>query len=73
MAPRSHAARLCRPCAHHGLRTNAYFGDTIPGKPWTSKTKHAVDLFWKARDKWLPTWQGEHADLRIDWVRVWQD
>ncbi|KAJ1617453.1 concanavalin A-like lectin/glucanase domain-containing protein [Pavlovales sp. CCMP2436] len=57
----------------HWGPTWQYFGDDLPKKPWTSTSKHAVDEFWKARDTWHPTWKGEEADLRVDWIRVWQD
>jgi beta-glucanase (GH16 family) len=52
--------------------TNGYFPDGY-GKPWanadgqfTGSTK-----FWKARDKWYPTWKGEAAALAIDWIRIY--
>ena len=36
----------------------------------------ASTVFWEARDKWLPTWEGARAAEReaftIDWVKVWQ-
>lgn len=47
--------------------------------PWqnangdSKKAMHAVDDFWRARDKWLPTWKGDDSHLQIDWVRIWQD
>jgi hypothetical protein len=53
--------------------TNKYFGEDMPDKPWTHGTKHAVDQFWKARHKWGPTWKGEDADMRVDYVRIWTD
>ena len=28
--------------------------------------------FWENRSKWLPTWKGESAALKIDYVEVWK-
>jgi len=52
--------------------TASYFPDGMGGKPWNNQDPHAVNAFWNARNTWLPTWQGDHVAMQIDWVRVYQ-
>ena len=57
--------------------TNKYFHDNFshePSKPWDNDSKHgkAMADFWQARDEWLPTWNGNSAALKVDYVRVWK-
>lgn len=59
--------------------TNGYFNKTfLENMPWhqgekTELARHAVNHFWAAREEWLATWKGGDQDMRVDWVRVWQD
>mmetsp|Transcript_13675 Transcript_13675/g.32497 ORF Transcript_13675/g.32497 Transcript_13675/m.32497 type:complete len:429 (-) Transcript_13675:147-1433(-) len=59
--------------------TNGYFNKTLlENMPWhqgekTDIARHAVNHFWAARDEWHPTWKGDDSDMRVDWVKVWQD
>lgn len=46
----------------------------IPGnKPWTNGADTAPTDFWKARDRWIPTWNMNKDDyhFKIDYVKVW--
>lgn len=54
--------------------TNNYFHPTyVPKAPWNNDDGvKAVTSFWKARDQWLPTWNGEESALKIDYVKVWK-
>ncbi|XP_055383696.1 uncharacterized protein LOC129613590 [Condylostylus longicornis] len=40
-------------------------------KPWVNLDPKNELNFWKAKDKWYPTWIGEDAALKIDYVRIW--
>ncbi|KAJ3207911.1 hypothetical protein HDU67_007127 [Dinochytrium kinnereticum] len=50
--------------------TNGYFSE---GQPWNnSNTGGAALEFWNARERWLGTWRGEEAAMKVDRVRVWE-
>lgn len=51
--------------------TASYFQDGLGGKPWNNDDPHSVNAFWNARGQWLPTWQGDHTAMQIDWVRIY--
>jgi len=53
--------------------TNTYFPDEVGGKPWRNDDQHSVNAFWRAKDQWHPTWKGEDAAMKIDYVRIYQD
>ncbi|KAG8468955.1 hypothetical protein KFE25_007473 [Diacronema lutheri] len=59
--------------------TNGYFNKTLlDNMPWrqldkSEEARHAVNHFWAAKDEWYSTWKGEEQDMRVDWVKVWQD
>ena len=46
---------------------NGYFPDGF-NKPWSNASPHAVNEFWSAKDRWLPTWT---QPMGIDYVKVW--
>jgi len=51
--------------------TNGFFPDNLtPPKPWSNESPTAFADFWRAKDAWYPTWNGEDAALQIDYVRV---
>ncbi|CEP03396.1 hypothetical protein PBRA_003156 [Plasmodiophora brassicae] len=52
--------------------TNTYFEDGVGGKPWVNSDQHSVNKFWDAKDQWLPTWDGEDAAMKVDYVRIYQ-
>eukprot|EP00823_Brevimastigomonas_motovehiculus_P009037 TRINITY_DN8709_c0_g1_i1.p1 TRINITY_DN8709_c0_g1~~TRINITY_DN8709_c0_g1_i1.p1 ORF type:complete len:358 (-),score=70.48 TRINITY_DN8709_c0_g1_i1:262-1335(-) len=52
--------------------TGKFFPDAVGGKPWLNIDPHAVNAFWKAKDKWFPTWEFPKCAMQIDYVRVWQ-
>lgn len=52
--------------------TNGYFPDGFDEKPWSNADPLAMNKFWQARQTWGPTWDGEHAALQVDWVRVFK-
>lgn len=52
--------------------TNGYFPDGLGNKPWSNRSPHAVNEFYRAKDRWYPTWKGEDASLRVDYIRVYQ-
>ncbi|XP_066995772.1 beta-1,3-glucan-binding protein [Anabrus simplex] len=43
------------------------------GKPWNWSSPHPMKDFWDAKDKWYPTWEGESAAMKIDYVRVYSN
>ena len=56
--------------------TNEYFNDNlIPKPPWDNNSMRtkAMKEFWKARDKWLLTWQGNKVAMKVDYVKVWSN
>lgn len=53
--------------------TNTYFPDGVGGKPWRNNDQHSVNAFWAAKNQWYPTWKGEDAAMKIDYVRIYQD
>ena len=56
--------------------TNGFFPDSWTNagspKPWDNLSPTAFRDFWEARDDWLPTWNGEDAAMKVDWVRVYE-
>jgi hypothetical protein len=49
-----------------------YFPDGLGGKPWVNADPHAPNSFINAKNQWYPTWVGEDAALKIDYVKVWK-
>eukprot|EP00762_Andalucia_godoyi_P007752 ANDGO_01726.mRNA.1 Beta-1 len=52
--------------------TGGYWSDGYDNKPWNNSDPLAMNAFWKARNEWYLTWNGEDAALQIDWIKVWQ-
>ena len=50
---------------------SGYFPDDVGNKPWRDASGNAVNEFWNGRDQWQPTWNGEDAALKVDFVKVW--
>ncbi|KAJ3278544.1 hypothetical protein HDU76_009848, partial [Blyttiomyces sp. JEL0837] len=36
------------------------------GAPWSNTSPHAALDFWNARNKWLPSWNGDDVALKVD-------
>ena len=51
--------------------TNGYFPDGVGNKPWSDTDPHSINSFYNNRGAWLPTWNGEAAALKIDYIKVW--
>ncbi|OMJ79348.1 hypothetical protein SteCoe_20641 [Stentor coeruleus] len=51
--------------------TNGYFPDGVGNKPWSDSDPHCINSFWNNRGSWLPTWNGEDAALKVDYIKVW--
>jgi beta-glucanase (GH16 family) len=51
--------------------TNGYFPDGMGAKPWSDNDPHSINSFYNNRGSWIPTWQGEGAALKVDYVKVW--
>lgn len=51
--------------------TSDYFPDGVAGKPWSNNSQNSVNQFYDAKGQWYPTWNGENAALKIDYVKVW--
>ena len=42
-------------------------------KPWDGYNQFgAMKSFWEAKQDWYPTWKGEEAAMKIDYIRVYQ-
>ncbi|KAF9530691.1 GH16 beta-1,3-glucan recognition protein [Crepidotus variabilis] len=53
--------------------TNGWFPDGNGDKPWLDGSATAMGDFWKAKDKWMPTWSNaESRSMIIDHVKMWQ-
>lgn len=52
--------------------TNSYFPDGQCQKPWKDDDPHAPNAFYKAKNKWFPTW-AESSALQVDYVRIYQN
>ena len=52
--------------------TNGYFPDGVGNKPWSDNDPHSINSFYNNRGAWLPTWNGENAALKIDYIKVWK-
>lgn len=50
--------------------TNGWFLDGLDQKPWVDSSDQAKLDFWKARDKWWPTWQQGGGEMAIKSVKV---
>ncbi|PSN29748.1 hypothetical protein C0J52_27821, partial [Blattella germanica] len=48
-----------------------FFPDGLGNRPW-SWDGHPQKDFWERRSEWLPTWHGEDAALKIDYIRVYK-
>ncbi|KAF8962845.1 GH16 beta-1,3-glucan recognition protein [Flammula alnicola] len=54
--------------------TNGWFPDGNE-KPWLDGSNTAMGDFWRARDKWLPSWSTSNMASRslvVDYVKMWQ-
>lgn len=40
-------------------------------KPWNWSSPSPMKDFWQHRDWWMPTWKGEEAAMKVDYVRVY--
>lgn len=40
-------------------------------KPWNNTSDHAAREFWNAKTDWIKTWNGDDADLQVDYIRVY--
>lgn len=40
-------------------------------KPWENTSPKAELSFFKAKNKWRPTWKSNEAGLIVDYVKVW--
>lgn len=49
-----------------------FFEGLTPKKPWGKDDARAKLEFWKAREEWHPTWKGDEAAMKVDYVRVWK-
>jgi len=49
-----------------------YWKDGYGNKPWSDKSMHAMDEFYRKRNQWYPTWKSGSANMQVDWVKVWQ-
>lgn len=56
--------------------TNGFFPDSVANagynKPWSNSDRNGPEKFWKAKNLWQPTWQGDDAAMQIDSVKMWQ-
>lgn len=56
--------------------TNSFFPDNVANggynKPWSNQDRNAPEKFWRARNLWQPTWQGDDAAMIVDSVKMWQ-
>ncbi|KAF6031870.1 GNBPB5 [Bugula neritina] len=56
--------------------TNGFFPDNVGNagynKPWSNRDTNAPEKFWRAKNLWQPTWQGDDAAMQVDSVRMWQ-
>jgi len=57
-----------------GNEIGRYFPDEAGQKPWvnTDTQPQAMASFWRQRQQWLPSWNGEDVAMAIDWIRVYQ-
>ncbi len=54
---------------------NGYFPDSVGSKPWVDASTYlARGDFWRAADKWLPTWgAGNSRGMTVKSVKMWQE
>jgi len=54
---------------------NGYFPDSVGSKPWVDASTYlARGDFWRAADKWLPTWgTGNTRGMTVKSVKMWQE
>ncbi|CAN8100528.1 unnamed protein product [Discula destructiva] len=50
--------------------TNAWFEDSVAGKPWSDDSGIAPKEFWDARDQWYPTWT--QPAMQVKYVKMYQ-
>ena len=50
---------------------NGFFPD-VPEKPWKNSSPTAMKDFWEAKDQWYPTWNGEDAAMKVNYIRAWK-
>jgi hypothetical protein len=52
-----------------------FFPDGVGNKPWSNKSRHAMNEFWNARRSWEPTWCSPQnptsCAMKVDYVRAW--
>ncbi|PSN31228.1 hypothetical protein C0J52_27120 [Blattella germanica] len=48
-----------------------FFPDGLGNRPWSWNGRSKRD-FWEHRGDWQPTWNGEDAALKIDYIRVYK-
>ncbi|XP_064611961.1 beta-1,3-glucan-binding protein-like [Liolophura sinensis] len=57
--------------------TNGIFFDWVKNyphpMPWRNKDspRVATEKFWNHMHEWYPTWHGENAAMRVDYVKIW--
>ncbi len=49
-----------------------FFDDFVPKKPWGTNESEIMTEFWKARESWYNTWNGDDAAMKVDYVKVWK-
>ncbi|XP_069695954.1 beta-1,3-glucan-binding protein-like [Periplaneta americana] len=47
-----------------------FFPDEWDPHPWSWFSGHTMRDFWEGRSEWLPTWNGEQAAMKVDYIRV---
>lgn len=58
----------------HFILNVAVGGDYFPnldGRPWPDFSPQAYLDFWNAKNSWNPSWSGENAAMKIDYIRVY--
>ncbi|XP_069695969.1 beta-1,3-glucan-binding protein-like [Periplaneta americana] len=48
-----------------------FFPDEWNPHPWSWFSGHTMRDFWEGRSEWLPTWNGEQAAMKVDYIRVY--
>jgi len=54
---------------------NGWFANGVGAKPWVDANDHAAFDFYKAKDKWFPTWGqgGGDAGMTVKRVKMWEE
>lgn len=50
--------------------TSGFFSDNMPNKPWQNGVAPAVDNFWKGRNSWQSSWNGDKVAMLIDYIEM---